>query len=363
MALFDDAPQTGEPAQRATPDDALRRFRRVEQRQQPTRRRPVKFGSRFESPTQKERWNQRLFQADIRRRAQSAIEQARKQLPSRLGRLREAGISPEMRAEREKTVRALDPLTRARAALIKEGAKPWQADIQIQGALEFLRLREKELDKRAAMFGQRPAEGTPSYIQAERNAAAQIDKATLNMLEMASPQPGQFTRVLGRSIKGIESVALGLEGGINELLASKGLGVDVPGVYEGKPEQIEIRKLIESPIREEDLETIGKIPIAGPALEREIDALTTPIGMATILAFPVFVAAGAVGGVAAATGAKELGADETTQIAVQIAANILTPGAGVVPAKVAARVPKTLVRSVLESPGFRQGIRSLNRTI
>ncbi|KKL13918.1 hypothetical protein LCGC14_2520960, partial [marine sediment metagenome] len=98
-------------------------------------------------------------------------------------------------------------------------------------------------------------------------------------------------------------------------------------------------------------EAIGSVPVVGPALEREVTALSTPLGLGAAAIFPGAVAAGAVGGVAAATGAQELGAGETGQLIAQIAGNVLAPGGGIVPAAAVTRPAAAAARTGRELVG------------
>ncbi len=98
-------------------------------------------------------------------------------------------------------------------------------------------------------------------------------------------------------------------------------------------------------------ETLRGVPVVGPALEREVGFLSTPSGLGAALAFPTQIAAGAVGGVAAATTAQELGAGEDVQLAAQIAGNVLAPGGGIVPASVLTRPAGVAARTGRELVG------------
>ncbi len=104
-------------------------------------------------------------------------------------------------------------------------------------------------------------------------------------------------------------------------------------------------------LSEEQQASLRSVPVVGPALEREVEFLSAPAGLGTALAFPGEVAAGAVGGVAAATTAQELGAGEDVQLAAQVAGNVLAPGGGIVPASVVTRPARVAARTGRELVG------------
>jgi hypothetical protein len=80
----------------------------------------------------------------------------------------------------------------------------------------------------------------------------------------------------------------------------------------------------------ETLRTILPEPLEDPVI-REAEFLSSPAGLASSLAFPGFVAKGAVGGVALAGAGSVAGVPEEVEIGLQVAGNIFAPGAGIVP--------------------------------
>ena len=80
----------------------------------------------------------------------------------------------------------------------------------------------------------------------------------------------------------------------------------------------------------ETLRTILPKPLEDPVI-REAEFFSSPAGLASSLAFPGFVAKGAVGGVGLAGAGNVAGVPEEVEIGLQIAGNIFAPGAGVVP--------------------------------
>ncbi len=104
-------------------------------------------------------------------------------------------------------------------------------------------------------------------------------------------------------------------------------------------------------LTEEQRANLRSVPVVGPALEREVEFLSSPAGLGTALAFPGQVAAGAGGGIAAATTAQELGASENVQLAAQVAGNVLAPGGGIVPATAVTRPVGAAARTGRELVG------------
>jgi hypothetical protein len=78
------------------------------------------------------------------------------------------------------------------------------------------------------------------------------------------------------------------------------------------------------------LETLGQVPVAGPALRREAEFMTSPVGAVGSLAFPGQALAGIGGGIAAGTAAEPLPIPEVAKGGIQAAGNILAPGAGLI---------------------------------
>lgn len=144
-------------------------------------------------------------------------------------------------------------------------------------------------------------------------------------------QPGRVQRVLGRSLETATDIASAIDDvtfRVNDALL-RFTGAE----REERPSREEFGEqfgVLAPRVSEAQAETLRGIPVAGPAVAREAEALTTPLGFGATLAFPGAVAAGAGGGVAAATAAQEAGLSEEAQIIAQILGNILAPGGGIV---------------------------------
>ena len=111
-------------------------------------------------------------------------------------------------------------------------------------------------------------------------------------------------------------------------------------------------RLLESLLPEYALENIEhRLGPAGPAARRFEEFFTSPVGLASLL-IPGFAKMAAIGepaGIAAATAARVAGAPPAIEIGAQLAGNILTPGAGLVPVRVAMRGPLRPLIEVTET--------------
>ena len=154
------------------------------------------------------------------------------------------------------------------------------------------------------------------------------------LFEAFGGRPGRLGRVAGRTA---EIVGAGISAADEALfVANRFINRQLDTPSEQQPFREDIG-LFRERLTEEQRANLRGVPLVGPALEREVGFLSTPAGLAASLAFPTQVAAGAGGGIAAATAAQELGAGEDVQLAAQIAGNVFVPGGGLVPAAAVTR--------------------------
>ncbi|KKK67557.1 hypothetical protein LCGC14_2952880, partial [marine sediment metagenome] len=106
--------------------------------------------------------------------------------------------------------------------------------------------------------------------------------------------------------------------------------------------------MLTSVLPKEVLDASEQIPYFGPSIRRELDLLTSPVGLASFLVpgFAQFLLIGGVGGVAAGGTTRILGVDDkkaifglTVEETAQITGNILMPGAGLVPLRLVLKGP------------------------
>ncbi len=277
-------------------EDSLRRFREVEQRQQPARR-------TFEpSPSPSGIFTDRLTEQP------QSIEQFQTRFPD----------EPVPGTVPQPTV-GFERLTAEEQQTSFEGGFPANLTTPDRKA-QHLWLRRA---------GQLTQEGL-SVEEALDRAQAEVGPAIEKQFtpETRGGIAGRFERGLpkviggvGRGISAANEAARQVNNYINEQLGTP-------------PEQQPRREdfnLLGGRLTEGQRETLGGIPVVGPAIEREAEFFSSAPGLAVTLAWPALILRGAVGGVALASGAGAVGAPEEAQIGAQVAGNILTPGAGVVP--------------------------------
>lgn len=156
------------------------------------------------------------------------------------------------------------------------------------------------------------------------------------LADIFAPEPkgglvGRFERGLpkvagavGKGISAVDEAAFQVNKFINEQLGTP---------PSQQPTREEFGGVLTPRLTEGQVGTLRKVlpqPIEEPVV-REVEALSTPAGLATMLAWPTFVLKGAVGGIGLAAGARAAGAPEAVEIGAQVTGNILAPGAGLVP--------------------------------
>ena len=183
-----------------------------------------------------------------------------------------------------------------------------------------------------------PSGRTPPGTTIESLALERLDAEMGDELRAAQPEQekGLFGKILSTAVSPFQAVMeeTAVLGGVEREQIPQ-LEQEVPRVA------LESLAAAEPALRgrltEEQRANLRGVPLVGPALEREVEFLSSPAGLAASLAFPTQVAAGAVGGVATATTAQELGAGEDVQLAAQIAGNVVAPGGGLIPAAAVTR--------------------------
>ena len=204
-----------------------------------------------------------------------------------------------------------------------------------QSAFEGQELPNLDVPMRRAQFawlrraGRLSQEGV-SVEEALNQAEAELEPLLGKLLtpEERGGLAGRFERGLprvvggiGKGISAVDEAAFQVNEFINEQLGT-------PPEQQPRREDVSV---LGGRLTEGQRETLGGIPVVGPAIEREAEFFSSTPGLAATLAWPAFILRGAVVGVALSGGARGAGAPEEVQIGAQIAGNVLAPGAGVVP--------------------------------
>jgi hypothetical protein len=150
--------------------------------------------------------------------------------------------------------------------------------------------------------------------------------------ELRADQQGLFGKLVSAGIGGVGAVGKGISA-VDEAAfqVNQFINEQLGTPPEQQPSREEFGGIITSRLTEGQTATLENIPVVGPAVAREAEFFSSPAGLAATLAWPALILKGAVGGIALASGARAAGAPEEVQIGAQVAGNILTPGAGVVP--------------------------------
>ncbi len=137
----------------------------------------------------------------------------------------------------------------------------------------------------------------------------------LGPLEALTTPPSEIAVEAQRGVSATRSLT-GISQTLEQQAASR--------AFEAKVERGVLPGPVESWIGEEGLDAIEES--MGPNVRREIEFLTSPVGVAAAAIFPVETTYGALAGITYAEAAKELGASEDAQTALQIYGNVVAGG-------------------------------------
>ncbi len=262
-----------------------------------------------------------------------------------------------------------------RQRLLDEGYGPEQADVQLRGMLRYQELFDEEIERRVALFDRPPAKGTPSYITAQRTASERLEEEMGEQLRAAQPEL-PFGAQVKRGL--LETLGLGAAGvgAAMEFLEERPLagpfarmeGADVTALERGRqlakgPAEV-ITTEIAAPVKAGEVffEEVTGVPargkvsgkISGPIAQDITAEVINPVVIFMALPFLRFGTAGLRG----------------LELAAQVTANLTATGLEPALARATLRgitaygrlgaaALRNVPKAVRESPTFQRAIRTL----